>query len=149
MVTCIYSMICLYSFRILRLISFLKLKSICKFHIQDGAKVGVQLWVCKTQEFILVLLFSNYCTIFHMNNCKPTFVPPYSMGIQALSVIFVANTFSQAVLSLLMMFMVRSHRFDYEELDNSCVDPISLMSSCRCLNLCLDSFFFLSAKILR
>ena len=38
-------------------------------------KVGLQLWVCDT-EFILVLLFINYCIIFHMNNCKPTFAHP-------------------------------------------------------------------------
>ena len=25
---------------------------------------------------IIVLLFVNYCIIFHTNNCKPTFVPP-------------------------------------------------------------------------
>ena len=29
-------------------------------------------------EFILVLLFINYCIIFHMNDCKPTFAPPYT-----------------------------------------------------------------------
>ena len=27
-------------------------------------------------EFFLVLLFINYCIIFHRNNCKPTFAPP-------------------------------------------------------------------------
>ena len=42
-------------------------------YIQDGAQVGLQLWVHET-EFILVLLFINYCIIFHMNNYKPTFV---------------------------------------------------------------------------
>ena len=49
----------------------------CRFEktIQDGEKVGLQLWVCKT-EFILVLLFINYCIIFHMNHCKLTFTPP-------------------------------------------------------------------------
>lgn len=30
----------------------------------------MQLWVRET-EFILALLFLNYCIIFHMNNCKP------------------------------------------------------------------------------
>ena len=44
--------------------------------IQDRAKVGLQLWVWET-PFILVLLFINYCIIFHTNNCKPTFAPPY------------------------------------------------------------------------
>ena len=39
---------------------------------QGWAKVGLQLWVCRTQEFILILLFINYCIIFHANNCKPT-----------------------------------------------------------------------------
>ena len=34
-----------------------------------------QLWVCNMQ-FILVLLCTNYCTIFHSNNYKPTFAPP-------------------------------------------------------------------------
>ena len=29
-----------------------------------------------TEQFILVLLFINYCVIFHMDNCKSTFVPP-------------------------------------------------------------------------
>ena len=28
------------------------------------------------KEFILVLLFINYCNIFHLNNRKPTFAPP-------------------------------------------------------------------------
>ena len=28
------------------------------------------------KQFILVLLFINYCVIFHMNNCKPTFALP-------------------------------------------------------------------------
>ena len=27
-------------------------------------------------ELILVLLFNNYCIIFHTNNCKPTFAHP-------------------------------------------------------------------------
>ena len=27
----------------------------------------------RNTQFILVLLFNNYCIIFHMNNCKPTF----------------------------------------------------------------------------
>ena len=27
-------------------------------------------------EFILVFLFINYCTVFYMNNYKPTFAPP-------------------------------------------------------------------------
>ena len=27
-------------------------------------------------EFTLVLLFINYCIIFHVNNCKPTFASP-------------------------------------------------------------------------
>ena len=27
--------------------------------------------------FILVLLFINYYIVFHTNNCKPSFVPPY------------------------------------------------------------------------
>ena len=30
--------------------------------------------ICETQ-FILVLLLINYCILFHMNNCKPTFAP--------------------------------------------------------------------------
>ena len=34
-------------------------------------------------EFILTLLFINCCTIFHMNNYKPTFVPLYSYLILA------------------------------------------------------------------
>ena len=41
--------------------------------IQGAAKVGLQLWVQET-EFIRVLSFINYCPIFHMNICKPTFL---------------------------------------------------------------------------
>lgn len=29
----------------------------------------------KGETVILVLLFTNYCNIFHKNRCKPTFVP--------------------------------------------------------------------------
>ena len=29
------------------------------------------------KQFIFVLLFVNYCIIFHTNNYKPTFAPPY------------------------------------------------------------------------
>lgn len=35
--------------------------------IQGGAKVGLQLGMSETQ-FILRLLFINYCIIFHMDN---------------------------------------------------------------------------------
>ena len=28
-------------------------------------------------EYILVLLFINYCVIFHISNCKPASAPPY------------------------------------------------------------------------
>ena len=42
------------------------------FHIYGKSRFAV---VCETQ-FILILLFINYCIIFHRNNCKPTFVPP-------------------------------------------------------------------------
>ena len=45
------------------------------FSVQGGARVGFQLWVRKA-DFILVLLFTNYCIIFHTNNCKPSFAPP-------------------------------------------------------------------------
>ena len=47
-----------------------------RIKIQGGATVGLQLWVHKT-EFVLVLLFINYCIIFHMNNYKPTFPLPH------------------------------------------------------------------------
>ena len=40
-----------------------------------GKNIDLQLWVCKT-EFILVLLFINYCIILNMNNCKPTVPHP-------------------------------------------------------------------------
>ena len=30
----------------------------------------------QTTEFILVLLFINYCIIFHTKNCKPPLAPP-------------------------------------------------------------------------
>ena len=42
--------------------------------IQGGEKAGLHLQACETQ-FILVL-FINYCIIFHTNNCKPTLAPP-------------------------------------------------------------------------
>ena len=48
--------------------------------------------ICET-EFIFVLLFINYCFIFHMNNCKLPFAPPsmyndifspfWSLGLQS------------------------------------------------------------------
>ena len=44
-------------------------------HTQDVAEVGSQFWVCEIQ-FVLVLVFIDYCIIFHTNNCKPTFAPP-------------------------------------------------------------------------
>lgn len=37
-------------------------------------KVGLQLWVC---EFVLILLFIDFCINFHTNICEPTFAPPY------------------------------------------------------------------------
>ena len=30
----------------------------------------------QNEEFVLLLLFINYCIIFHRNNCKPTFAHP-------------------------------------------------------------------------
>ena len=37
-------------------------------------------------EFILVLLFINYCIIFHANNSKPTFSPPCSSSFWLLPI---------------------------------------------------------------
>ena len=45
----------------------------------EGGEAGLQLWVWKTQ-FIIVLLFINYYIIFHINNRKPTFVPPCTLN---------------------------------------------------------------------
>ena len=45
--------------------------------IQGGAQVDIQLWVPETEFIpILILLCINYCIIFQMNNCKPTFATP-------------------------------------------------------------------------
>ena len=58
-------------------ITFANIFTYISLHVvQGGAKVGLQLWLSKT-EFILVLLFINYCIIFHKNNYKLTFVPTY------------------------------------------------------------------------
>lgn len=43
---------------------------------QGGAKVGFQRGVCKTQEFILALLFLNDRLIFHRNDGQPTLALP-------------------------------------------------------------------------
>lgn len=41
------------------------------------AKGGWQLWVPETEtEFTLVLLFIDYCIIFHRNHCPPAFAHP-------------------------------------------------------------------------
>ena len=47
---------------------------------------GLQLWVHE-REFILILLFINYCTSFHTNNCKPTPAPPCIVRKKQLAVI--------------------------------------------------------------
>ena len=48
----------------------------CWLHLyMEWAKVGLWLWVCETQEFILVILFTNYC-IMYVLNYKPTFAHP-------------------------------------------------------------------------
>ena len=39
--------------------------------LQNGAKVGLQLWVCKTIYSYIII----NCIIFHTNNYKPTFTP--------------------------------------------------------------------------
>ena len=39
------------------------------------------------KEFILVLLFINYCIIFHMNNYKPTFAPSCITGATFLKIV--------------------------------------------------------------
>ena len=36
--------------------------------------------VCET-EFILVLLFTNYCLVFHMTNCKSTFASSCTLSL--------------------------------------------------------------------
>ena len=36
---------------------------------------------------ILVLFFINYCSIFHMNNCKPTFAQPCVVATSCVSTI--------------------------------------------------------------
>ena len=45
-----------------------------EINLQGGGKVGLQLYV---KQFILVLWFISYYIIFHKNNYKPTFAPPY------------------------------------------------------------------------
>ena len=50
-------------------------------HTQGWAKVGLQFEYAIVLSlsnycFRVVLLFNNYCIIFHTNNCKPTFAPP-------------------------------------------------------------------------
>lgn len=50
--------------------------------IQGVANVGSQLWVCETQ--FIIVLFIQYCIIFHINNCKPIFVPPCGIVISIL-----------------------------------------------------------------
>ena len=45
----------------------------------DIYQKGGQKWVysCEyAKQSLFLLLFINYCIIFHMNNCKPTFVHP-------------------------------------------------------------------------
>ena len=44
--------------------------------IEGGAKVGLQLWVCKTQCLFLYYYSLIIVLIFHLNNCKPTFSNP-------------------------------------------------------------------------
>jgi hypothetical protein len=60
----------------------------------------------------------------------------------ALSVTGVANIFFQAVLSLLIFFVVEPYLFDREEHNDFHVEHISL-SSCKRWNLYLGSFFFI------
>ena len=45
-------------------------------------------------EFILALVCISYCIIFHMNICKPIFVPPYtdSKGMMYSDLSFKRNT---------------------------------------------------------
>ena len=43
--------------------------------VQGVAKVGLQLWGPKT-ELLFVLLFSSYCIVFHIHNCKLTLASP-------------------------------------------------------------------------
>ena len=44
--------------------------------MRGGAKGGLQ---CEhAKQFVVVLLFINYCIIFYMNTCKPTFASPFT-----------------------------------------------------------------------
>lgn len=54
----------------------------------------LQFWVCET-EFILILLFTNFCIISHTNICKTTF---------ALPCFFPTHTFFHIILSQTLLF---------------------------------------------
>ena len=46
----------------------------------EQGKSGFTAVSTRNTEFILVLLFINYCIIFHMNNRKSTYAPPRVMS---------------------------------------------------------------------
>ena len=73
---------------------FFVLTGFLKFFKHSRAKVGIQLWVSKTQFILVFLLLINYCIIFHMNNCEPTFASCYIVCIQTLNRICELQIFS-------------------------------------------------------
>ena len=60
-------------------------------------------------ELILTLLFINYCTISHMNNCKPTFAPPCisaTIFIKGRKLSFMLNCTGKILLDILDIIQV-------------------------------------------
>ena len=88
--------------------------------IQDGEKAGLHLQACETQ-FILVL-FINYCIIFHTNNFCPTlYIFPTFLG-------FIFRFY-------LYIFRQRGREAEREGAKHQCVRKISIGSLSHAVQL--------------
>ena len=70
---------------------------------QNGAKLGLQLWVCKTQLFVVLLLI-NYCVTFHTTTINllcptPPVQCPLSHTPTVLGIRFFVNVLVEIILS--------------------------------------------------
>ena len=58
------------------LISKMAITNRCRPHRYRAGQSWFTVMSTRNTEFILTLVFINYCIIFHTNNCEAAFVPP-------------------------------------------------------------------------